>query len=84
MRLLLFFYGVTQLPTIFTDSIGNNASAILALLISAFFSALYYLRMEQSFRFLYGVLYAVFSFFMLQWILPWALVTVRDERWGTR
>ena len=27
---------------------------------------------------------AVFSLVALQWILPWALVTVRDERWGTR
>ncbi len=84
LRLLLFFYGITQIPTIFTDSAGANANAALALLLSAFFTALYYLRMEQSFRFLYGVLYAIFSVFMLQWILPWALVTVRDERWGTR
>ncbi len=84
LRLWLFFYGMTQIPTFFTDSVGSNMTAIVALLLSAFFSALYYLRMEQSFRFLYGVLYAVFSVFMLQWILPWALVTVRDERWGTR
>jgi hypothetical protein len=30
------------------------------------------------------VAYAAFSVVALQWILPWALVTVRDERWGTR
>ena len=32
----------------------------------------------------YGLLYAVYSVLLLQWILPWALITVRDERWGTR
>ena len=52
--------------------------------LGAVFSAAYYLRFERSFRWVYGVLYAAFSVVMLQWILPWALVTVRDERWGTR
>jgi hypothetical protein len=33
---------------------------------------------------LYGVAYAFYAFLFLQWTLPWALVTVRDERWGTR
>ena len=47
-------------------------------------SAVYYLRTERSGRFLYGVAYAFYSLLFLQWILPWALVTVRDERWGTR
>jgi hyaluronan synthase len=57
---------------------------LLALLAGTIFTALYYLRIERSFRFLYGVAYAVFSVCCLQWILPWAMLTVRDERWGTR
>jgi len=62
-----------------------TALALVTMLgLGALFSAAYYLRIERSFRFAYGLLYAVYSVLLLQWILPWALITVRDERWGTR
>lgn len=84
LRLFLFFYGLVQLPFLFRTELTTVFHSMIALLVGAAFTALYYLRVERSFRFLYGVLYAVFSLLLLQWILPWALVTVRDERWGTR
>jgi hyaluronan synthase len=84
LRLFLFFYGIVQLPLFFRAHLTVAVHSMLALLVGAMFTALYYLRVERSFRFLYGVLYAVYSLLLLQWILPWALVTVRDERWGTR
>lgn len=84
LRLFLFFYALVQLPLMFETSLTIVVHSAIALLVGALFTALYYLRVERSFRFLYGVLYAVFSVLLLQWILPWALVTVRDERWGTR
>lgn len=84
LRLILFFYGLIQLPLIFTEDSTMLFHATVALGVSALFSAAYYLRIEKSFRFVYGLLYAVFSVCLLQWILPWALLTVRDERWGTR
>lgn len=56
----------------------------IAFLCTAFCSAAYYLWTHRGPQFLYGVLYAVFSLFMLQWIFPWAVLTVRDESWGTR
>ncbi len=84
LRIALFFWALVQLPTLFRVDLHLLAHSFAALLVGALFSALYYLRFERSFRFLYGVLYAVFSVFMLQWILPWAILTVRDERWGTR
>jgi hyaluronan synthase len=84
LRLVLFFYGLAQLPLIFTQDMNGMFHAGIALAVGALFSAAYYLRIERSFRFAYGLLYAVFSVFLLQWILPWALLTVRDERWGTR
>jgi hyaluronan synthase len=84
LRLFLFFYGLVQLPFLFRVELTVAVHSVLALLVGAAFTALYYLRVERSFRFLYGVLYAVYSVVLLQWILPWALVTVRDERWGTR
>ena len=84
LRLFLFFYGLVQLPMTFRTELTVVFHSAIALLVGAFFTALYYLRVERSFRFLYGALYAVFSVLLLQWILPWALLTVRDERWGTR
>ena len=84
LRLILFFYGLIQLPLIFAENTTALLHATVALAVGALFSAAYYLRIEKSFRFVYGLLYAVFSVCLLQWILPWALLTVRDERWGTR
>jgi hyaluronan synthase len=46
--------------------------------------ALYYLRSERSWDFLYGVLYAYFSFFALTWIFPYAALTLRARGWLTR
>jgi hyaluronan synthase len=84
LRLLLFFWGLLELPFVFAEDAGTHKQAAIALGLGALFSAAYYLRIERSFRFAYGLLYAVYSVLLLQWILPWALITVRDERWGTR
>ena len=84
LRLLLFFWGLLELPFVFAEDAGTHMQAAIALGLGALFSAAYYLRIERSFRFAYGLLYAVYSVLLLQWILPWALITVRDERWGTR
>ena len=84
LRLFLFFYALVQIPLLFETELTLLVHSVLALIVGAMFTALYYLRVERSFRFLYGALYAIYSVLLLQWILPWALITVRDERWGTR
>lgn len=84
LRLVALVWGVIQLPLVFSIGFGPLLRATVAMLIGALFTALYYLRIERSLRFIYGVVYAIYSFLLLQWILPWALITVRDERWGTR
>lgn len=84
MRFVLVAVGIMELPRLFATDVGLLGRGVVALALGAVFSAAYYLRIERSFRWLYGVLYAAFSLVLLQWILPWALVTVRDERWGTR
>jgi hyaluronan synthase len=48
------------------------------------FQVLYFLRVERSFDFLYGVLYAYFSSVALFWIFPYAVATVRARGWLTR
>jgi hyaluronan synthase len=84
LRLILFFWGMLDLPFILAADVRSHLQAAIALALGALFSAAYYLRIERSFRFAYGLLYAFYSVLLLQWILPWALITVRDERWGTR
>ncbi len=85
LRLFLFFYALLEVPLAFRqENLSLFLHSAAALLVGAIFTALYYLRIERSFRFLYGVLYAIYGVLLLQWILPWALITVRDERWGTR
>jgi hyaluronan synthase len=84
LRLVIFCWGIASLPEIFAHAGGLELQSIVALALGAVFTAAYYLRIERSFRFVYGALYAGYSMLLLQWILPWALLTVRDERWGTR
>jgi hyaluronan synthase len=45
---------------------------------------MYYLKNERSWDFLYGILYAYFSFLSLFWIFPYALFTLRSRSWMTR
>jgi hyaluronan synthase len=46
--------------------------------------SLYYLRSERSLNFVYGIVFEYFSFFLMFWIFPWALLTVRARGWLTR
>lgn len=84
LRFVVVTIALLELPRVFDSSFQGLGRTAVALALGSVFTAAYYLRFERSFRWLYGVLYAVFAVVMLQWILPWALVTVRDERWGTR
>jgi hyaluronan synthase len=52
--------------------------------LMSFLNVLYYLRSERSWDFIYGVLYAYFSFFTLFWVFPFAVFTVRSRSWMTR
>lgn len=57
----------------------------LALLVAgSFLLSLFYLRTERSWAFLYGIPYAVASFFLLWWVVPYSAITVRNDSWLTR
>jgi hyaluronan synthase len=45
---------------------------------------LYYLSQERDWEFIYGILYSYFAFFALNWVQPYAFLTVRNSRWLTR
>ncbi len=58
---------------------------VLALLgLGSLVNLIYYLWLERDLEFVYGIIYSYYAFFLLQWIYPYALVTVRDRHWLTR
>ena len=44
----------------------------------------YYIHQERDMDFIYGIIYSYFAFFALQWVQPYACITVRNDRWLTR
>ena len=78
LYLLLFGYGLLLIhPALLVRSI------VAALAYSVVHAAVY-LKSERSLDVAYTVLYAVFSLLTLQWVYPWAAITVRRSRWLTR
>lgn len=57
---------------------------MVAMAVMTSLNMLYFLRSERSWDFVFGILYAYFSFFTLFWIFPYALATVRSRSWLTR
>lgn len=57
---------------------------LLAIMVVSTIYVLYFLRSERSWDFVFGILYAYFSFFALTWIFPYAALTVRARGWLTR
>jgi hyaluronan synthase len=84
LRPLMLLVALSQLPRFFVAGPHQLVTALVAVAVAAIGSALYYLRTDRGPRFLYGLAYPFYSLLLLQWILPWALFTIRDERWGTR
>jgi len=44
----------------------------------------YYIQQERDLEFIYGILYSYFAFFFLNWVRPYAFITLRNGRWLTR
>jgi len=63
---------------------GALAMLLGCVLFGFVVQALYCLRSERLGDFFYGVGWAAFAFFGLQWVFPYSLLTVRDGRWLTR
>jgi hyaluronan synthase len=63
---------------------GTIVRMLLAIMVVSLVYVLYYLRSERSWDFVFGILYAYFSFFALTWIFPYAALTLRARGWLTR
>jgi hyaluronan synthase len=57
---------------------------LAALGVVSLVNLMYYLWLERDLEFVYGVIYTYFAFFLLQWIYPYAALTVRNRHWLTR
>lgn len=57
---------------------------LTGLALMAVVYGLYYYIFTRDKRWVYGVLFATFYTVVLIWQLPWAILNLRDARWGTR
>jgi hyaluronan synthase len=57
---------------------------LFGLLLMSCIYGLYYRIYVRDKRWIYGAVFAVFYTIFLIWQLPYAILTLRDVRWGTR
>lgn len=57
---------------------------LFGLFLMAIVYGLYYYIFTRDKKWIYGVLFATFYTIILIWQLPWAILNLRDARWGTR
>jgi hyaluronan synthase len=80
--LTLLFFGLVAASVVLYPLILVKLLAVLGVI--SLVNLIYYLWLERDLEFVYGVIYAYYAFFLLQWIYPYAVVTVRNRRWLTR
>jgi hyaluronan synthase len=80
--LAFFFFGLLALSLVVYPAILFKLLMLLGIVSSL--GLIYYLWLERNLEFVYGVIYAYYAFFFLQWIYPYAFFTVRNRRWLTR
>lgn len=80
--LTLLFFGFLLAALAVNPAMLLHLLALLAL--GSLLNLIYYLWLERDLEFVYGVIYSFYAFFLLQWIYPYALATVRDRHWLTR
>lgn len=57
---------------------------LFGLVVIAIVYGLYYYVYVKDRKWIYGALYSAFYSLILIWQLPYAILTIRDSRWGTR
>jgi hyaluronan synthase len=57
---------------------------LFGLMLMAVIYGLYYFLYMRDYKWIYGVLFATFYTLVLIWQLPYAILNIRDSRWGTR
>ncbi len=80
--LTLLFFGLMLASLAVYPLILIKLLAILG--VVSLVNLIYYLWLERYLEFIYGVIYTYYAFFLLQWIYPYACLTVRNRHWLTR
>jgi hyaluronan synthase len=80
--LTLLFFGLMAVSVALYPPLLFKVLAVLT--VGSLLNLIYYLWLERDLEFVYGVIYSFYAFFLLQWIYPYAFVTVRDRHWLTR
>jgi hyaluronan synthase len=80
--LTLLFFGLVLASVVVYPLILINLLAALG--VASLLNLVYYFWLERDLEFVYGVIYSYYAFFLLQWIYPFACLTVRNRRWLTR
>ena len=80
--LTLLFFGLLVASVVVYPLILIKLLAALG--VASLLNLIYYLWLERDLEFVYGVIYTYYAFFLLQWIYPYACLTVRNRRWLTR
>lgn len=57
---------------------------LLGLLLMSAVYGMYYHAYRKDLNWIYGVLFSLFYTLVLIWQLPYAILTIRDSKWGTR
>jgi hyaluronan synthase len=80
--LTLLFFGLLLASVVVYPLILIKLLAALG--VVSLLNLVYYLWLERDLEFVYGVIYSYYAFFLLQWIYPYACLTVRNRHWLTR
>jgi hyaluronan synthase len=80
--LTLLFFAFMAVSVALYPPLLFKVVAILG--VGSLLNLIYYLWLERDLEFVYGVIYSYYAFFLLQWIYPYAFLTVRDRHWLTR
>jgi hyaluronan synthase len=80
--LTLLFFGLLVASVVIYPLILIKLLAALG--VASLLNLVYYLWLERDLEFIYGVIYTYYAFFLLQWIYPYACLTVRNRGWLTR
>jgi filamentous hemagglutinin family protein len=81
---MVTYASLAMLATLAWEDPWMIARVLASIGLASTFYMLYYLRSERSWEFLYGIVYAYFSFFTMLWIFLTAVMTVRSRSWLTR
>ncbi|MFZ5450161.1 MAG: glycosyltransferase family 2 protein [Thermodesulfobacteriota bacterium] len=80
--LSLLFFGLLLASVLIYPLILIKLLAALG--VVSLLNLIYYLWLERDLEFVYGIIYTYYAFFLLQWIYPYAFITVRNRHWLTR